>query len=273
MKRNRLALSALALLCLVSAGVRAATDDQKLTGDEIVAKHLAAVGGREALAKIKTRVAVGTVQKESEPEGKLAIMSESPNRLSVFYGFRDFDLRMIYSGTQVSIRPDFTSRQVGNLAEKYREIVASGLMFNSISLYNLLATGAPNELKLEAKGIKKVGGRPAYVVELRRGKESPARLYFDAETFMWVRTDYGKASVSKEMGAFTNDVVNQSAGEATIDFYIETSDFRVVDGVKLPFKFQQVMTSPIMREKSVGTITGSIREYQHNVKIDPGMFR
>jgi hypothetical protein len=90
---------------------------------------------------------------------------------------------------------------------------------------------------------------------------------------MWVRTDYGKVSFSRELRGFTNDVVNQAGSEITIDFYIETSDFRDVDGVKLPFKFEQVMTSPILRQKSVGTITGTIREYQHNIPIDPKMFQ
>lgn len=273
MKRVTSAWVPLMLLLCLHPATLASASEQKLTGDEIIARHLAAVGGKEALAKIKTRVATGTVRKESEPEGRLAIMSEAPNRLSVFYGFRDFDLRMIFDGKRASIRPDITTRQVVNIVDKYREMLASGLMFNSISLYNLLAASAPGELKLEAKGTKKVGGRPAYVVELKRAKGDAARLYFDAENFMWVRTDYGKASASKEMGAFTNDVVNQGGSELTVDFYIETSDFREVDGVKLPFKFEQVMTAPILRQRAVGTITGTIREYQHNIKIDPAMFQ
>jgi outer membrane lipoprotein-sorting protein len=274
MKHRRLAQAVLLALLVCAAGVAAAGDEPKLGGDEIVAKHLAAVGGREALAKFKTRVAVGTVKKENEPEGKFAVMSEAPNRLSVFYGFRDYDLRMIYDGRQALIRPDFPARQVGDtIADKYREILSSGLMFNSVSLYNLLTQQPAGELKFEAKGTKKVAGRPAYVVELKAGKGTRMRLYFDAENFMWVRTDYGSVHLSQAMGEFTNDRVNQGGSEATVDFYIETSDFRDVDGVKLPFKFQQVMTAPVLREKSVGTITGTIREYRHNVEIDPKMFR
>ena len=121
--------------------------------------------------------------------------------------------------------------------------------------------------------MKKVGGRQAYLVQAKPAKGSAMKLYFDAENFMWLRTEYGSASVSKEMGGFTNDVVNQGGSETTVDFYIETSDFRDVDGVKLPFKFEQVMTAPILHQKAVGTIVGTIREYIHNGDIDPKMFQ
>ena len=270
MKRGYVPFLLLSLLVVPLVNVIGQVD-QKLTGDEIISKHLAAVGGREALAKFKTRVAVGTVRMESEPEARFAVMSE-PNKLSVFYGFRDFDLRMVYDGKTAWVRPAMP-RQVANLTDKYQQMLASGLMFNSMSLYNLIESSHPGELKFEAKGLKKVDGKPAYVVQLKPAKGSAARLFFDAESFMWIRTEYGSASVSKEIGGFTNDIVNQGGSETTVDFYIETSDFREVDGVKLPFKFVQVLTSPILRQKAIDTISGSIREYLHNGNIDPKMFQ
>ena len=271
--RHKFLAAFLALACSVCVAAAASGDDEKkLTGDEIIAKHLAAVGGREALARLKTRIALGTIKKESEPEGRMAIMSEAPNRVSAYYNFRDLDLRMIYDGDKAFIRP-ILPRNLQEIGDKYHDMLASGLMFNQMSLYNLIAAGAPGEWKIEAKGMKKIDGRQAYVVQLKPKKGDAMKLYFDAETFMWVRTDYGRASLSKEMGAFTNDVVNQGGSEVTVDFYIETSDFRDVDGVKLPFRFEQVMTAPILKQQSVGTIVGIVREYQHNVKIDPRMFQ
>ncbi|MGI8835426.1 MAG: hypothetical protein ACR2H4_02170 [Pyrinomonadaceae bacterium] len=270
MKRGYFPL--LLLLLLVASLVTAVGQgEKKLTADEIISKHLEAIGGREALARFKTRVAVGTVRKESEPEGPLAVMSE-PKRLSVFYGFRDFDVRMVYDGSNAFIRPAMP-RGIANITDKYHQILASGLMFNDMSLYNLVSASKAGELKLEEKGMKKIGNRPAYIVQVKPLKGSAVKLYFDAENFMWIRTEYGSASVSREIGSFTNDIVNQGGSETTVDFYIETSDFREVDGVKLPFKFVQVVTSPILRQKAVGTIAGTIREYMHNGDIDPKMFQ
>jgi hypothetical protein len=251
--------------------------DQKLSGEQIIQKHLDAVGGREALAKLKSRIAIGTVRKEDEPDSQMVIMSEAPNRVSAFYALRDYDLFMIYDGSKAIIRP-VMPKNVSTITDKYVEILGSGLMFNSISLYSLMTAGEITGLSPEAKGMKKVGGRQAYVVQVKTPK-GPMRLYFDAENFMWVRTDYGKASVSaglRETGgnrAVLNQMKNEGGSETTVDFYIETSDFRDVDGVKLPFKFVQVLTSPILRKSAVGTITGTIREYRHNEPIDPKMFQ
>ncbi|MGH9764965.1 MAG: hypothetical protein ACREAC_29360, partial [Blastocatellia bacterium] len=111
------------------------------------------------------------------------------------------------------------------------------------------------------------------VVELKREHGHPIQLFFDAETFMWVRTDYGEVRLSEQMQQFTNDVTSHSEDEVNDDFYLDTWDFRDVDGVKLPFKFEQVVSTPILKQRPVGTITGVITEYRNNAPIDPKMFQ
>src|SRR5437870_2705188 len=265
-------LRILGFVLLLVAASAAFAQDQKLTGEQIIEKHLEAVGGRAALAKIKSRIALGTVKKESEPEAQMAILSESPDRFVFFCAFRDYDLHMIYDGKKAALRPTMP-RNVSHITDKYEDMISSGLMFNSISLYNLIANRSLVDLKPEAKGAKKIGGRQTYVVQVRTEK-GPMKLYFDAETFMWVRTEYGKASVSsglRETGGSTaalNQSNNAGGGETTVDFYTETSDFRDVDGVKLPFKFVQVVTYPLLVKSAVGTITGTITEYRQNEPID-----
>src|SRR5207253_2897276 len=239
-KHRTISLLILLSLCGLASG------QDKLTGNEIINRHLAAVGGREALAKLKTRVALGTVKKENEAEAELAIFSELPNRVSANYRFEKYDWKLRYDGTKVIFFPPI-SRKLYGITDKYNEMLASGLMFNSVTLSNVLTEAESGGVKFEAKGSKKLHGRPAYVVEVKRGKGDAFRLYFDAEDFMWVRTDYGRVTISKQMGAFTNDVAFHGEDEIGIDFYIETSDFRNVDGIKLPFKFEQVITYPILQ--------------------------
>src|SRR5438552_14342184 len=88
----------LGFVLLIIATSVAAAQDQKLTGEQIIERHLEAVGGRAAIAKIKSRIALGTIKKESEPEAQMAILSELPDRFVFFCAFRDYDLHMIYDG-------------------------------------------------------------------------------------------------------------------------------------------------------------------------------
>jgi hypothetical protein len=263
-------------LCLIVLVLQVAAsrpdDKQAPTGPDIVNKHLEAVGGKAALSKLKTRVAIGSVRKENETDANLAIMSEAPNRVSAMYVFKDYTWQLTYDGSKSLFRP-MVSKEASIVEAKQREMVATGAMFNSLSLYNILSQNGPDEPKFEAKGTKKVKGRLAYAVDLKRAKLPTLRLYFDAETYMWVRTDFGSVSYTKGMGSFSNDITQHGEDQTDVDFYFETSDFREVDGVKLPFKFEQVVAFPIIRQKKAGTIVGTIKEYRHNVPIDPKMFQ
>jgi hypothetical protein len=270
MKRRKTFLASFALLILATVAL-AADEKPQLTGAEIISKHLQAVGGKEALAKFKSRVAIGIARKDSDAAVPVAIMSQAPNRVSAIYQFEGYNWQLIYDGGKAIFRPTI-SRASAVVMHKYEEMLATGTMFNGASLYNALLAGESAGVKFEAKGTRKVKNHPAYVVEMKPGKGQSLRLYFDTENFMWVRTEYGSVRITKDMSAFTNDVVSKDE-ESTIDFYVETWDFKEVDGVKLPFKLEIVATAPILKQKNVGAITTTINEYRHNIEIDPKMFQ
>ena len=216
-------------------------------------------------------MAIGVAKKDNDASVPVAIMSEAPNRVSAIYQFEGFNWQLSFDAGKTIFRPAIT-RASSVIIQKYEEMLASGTMFNSISLYNALVDAESAGTKFEAKGTKKVRGRAAYVVEMKTAKGQPVRLLFDAENFMWVRSEYGSVRITKDMGTFTNAVGSKDE-ESTIDFYVETTDFKEVDGVKLPFKLEMVATSPILRQRNVGTIVTNINEYRHNIQIDPKMFQ
>jgi hypothetical protein len=263
-------LASLTLVALTAAGF-ASGETPQMTGVEIINKHLQAVGGKEALTRIKSRVAIGVAKKDSDAAVPVAIMSEAPNHVSAIYQFEGYNWQLSYDGSKPAFRP-VINRSQSVVVHKYEEMLASGTMFNSISLYNRLLAGESAGVSFEAKGTKKVRGRPAYVVDMKPSKGQTLRLFFDTENFMWVRTEYGAVRITRDMGTFTNDVVSKDE-EQTIDFFVETWDFKEVDGVKLPFKLEMVATAPILKQKSVGSITATISEYRHNIPIDPKMFQ
>src|SRR2546423_8225152 len=271
MKRFIIFFASLIILLAATAGVGTSDDKAALTADEIISKHLAAVGGKEALMKFKSRVAIGTDKKENDAAARMAIMSEAPNRVSAIYQFEDYNWQMTYDGGKSILRPVLT-RANAPVMHKYEDMLTTGTMFNSVSLYNALLAGEAAGVKFEAKGTKKIKGRPAYLVNMKRPKHDDVRLYFDTETFMWIRTEYGSVRLTKEMGSFTNAVESKDQ-ESTYDFYVDTSDFKAVDGVKLPYKIEIVATRPLLKHANIGTIVATISEYRHNVAIDPKMFQ
>lgn len=268
---------ALTLLLLLTATNTFAFDDKEtLTAEQIIEKYIAAMGGKETLAKFKTRVATGTVKKDGDAPANFGIMSEAPNRVSMYYQFEKFDWRIIYNGSDSYFRPVLAAsafKQFAPVADKYSDMAKSGFLFNDISLYNVLNSDNLSNFTLKAKGTKKINNRETFVVEAKPKKGDTIKLFFDKETFMWVRTEFGEIRLSKPPGGFTNAIVNRSDEDIAVNFYFEVSDFKEVDGIKLPFKFVQVATVPILSQKTVGTITGTITEYKHNIPIQPEMFQ
>lgn len=261
-----------ALLCVCALTLAAVAREDKLTAEEILKKHLDAIGGKEAATKFKSRIASGTIKKENDPERKFTIASE-PNKIAALFYFQQYDWRLIFDGAKPHTRPEF-NREYGMINNKYQEAIASGLMFNDASLFNVVVNGAAEGAKFEAKGTKKVMGKQAYVVEYRKDKKSsPLRLYFDTETFMWVRTDFGRATLTKGVGQFTNDAQIQEDQSAAVDIYVETSDFREVDGVKLPFQLNFTVTAPIIRNTFFSNLKATITEYKHDMNIDPKVYQ
>ena len=236
MKRLLPGLALLVVLALAAA-TSAADDKDKLSAAEIINKYLAAAGGKDALAKFKSRVAIGTAKKDNDTAAPMAVMSEAPNRVSAIYQFEGFNWQLAYDGGKAIVRPVLT-RANAPIMQKYADMLATGTLFNGMALYNVLAQGDTSGVKFEAKGMKKVKGHSAYTVEMQQNKDK-ALLYFDAENFMWVRTDYGSIRLTKEMTGFTNAVESKDQ-ETTYDFYVETSDFKEVQRREAAVQFVKI---------------------------------
>ena len=92
-----------------------------------------------------------------------------------------------------------------------------------------------------------IGDRPAVVVEGTTAGGSPVKLYFDKQTGLLVH-----------QARFTNTVIGLTPT------HIEYSDYRVVSGVKIPFKWTVTWVD--------GQSTTELTEAQANVAIDAAKF-
>lgn len=234
------------VLVVVSAGSAFAQ-----TADEVVEKHLAALGGRDALNKLTSRKATGTVT-VTTPNGDLSGPFESfakkPNKsrvhisldLSALGAAGTMDLDQRFDGTNgfilnsMSGNTDMPAAQAAN--------VRNNLFPSSLLTYK--ETG----VKLELQPKEDVAGKKAIVLLSTPRSGSPVKMYFDPDTYLLMKSV--TTVTSAEMGSL----------EQTSEF----SDYRTVDGVKVPFH--------LVNSNAAQTVTIKLTTVEHNVAIDDAMF-
>jgi hypothetical protein len=220
------------------------------TADEVIEKSIAAMGGRAAMEKVKTRVMTGTLA-IGTPAGDIAgtveMYAAVPNKQRTVI---KADLSQFGAGQLVvDQRFDGTAGYAMDSMQGNRDITGN-------QLDNLRAQSFPHPfLNYKATGMavklgarEKVGDRDAFVLTFEPTAGSPIKQYVDAETFLPTRA------------VITTDLPQVGKIEQTMD----PSDFRVVDGAKIPFQLRIV--------NSMQTISMTFTKVENNVAVDEKMF-
>lgn len=248
MRKHLLSVSCSLLLVGVIAGVASA---QTLTADQIIENHLKALGGREALAKITSRRATGTVSVETPMGtlgGPLEIVAKAPNKMRA--DFR-IDLTSVGGPGEMVISEMFdgtnglTSNSMqGDTPFSGDRLEAARNNFFPSPLLKYKELG----LTPTIEATQQVNGKTAHVVLMKPKTGPTERIFFDAESFLIVRTS--SSMTLPEMGL--TETVS------------EPSDYRDVDGVKVAFKLTQ----------SAGgqNVTMTFTKVENNVTLDDARF-
>src|SRR5262249_44738239 len=156
------------------------------TADEIIEKHLAAMGGRAALEKVKSRTSTGTIRLTlpvgGEVMGSIETYNQAPNKSR---NLLKIDLSSLGAGQMVQDqRFDGTTGYVIDSLQGNREITGNQLdnMKNAVfpsALLNYKENGT-----VELQGKEKAGERDAYVLVTKPKVGSGVRLYLDAQTYL-----------------------------------------------------------------------------------------
>lgn len=207
------------------------------TADQILDKYLAAVGGAEALRKIKSREEKGTIDAMGM-QSPIEVYSEAPDkRISIFHmqggssvtAFNgEVGWLSIPGGFHRMTRPERESARIdaefyfpARVRELYKEFkVKPGVELNGLETYQVSATGP---------------GRP------------PLQLYFDQKTGLLLRqVRYVVTPLGKN--------------PAQIDY----ADYRETDGVKIPYRWTLARPN--------GAFTINVQQVKQNVPIDEKLF-
>jgi len=220
------------------------------TADEIVEKHLAAIGGRAALSKLTSRVMAGTIAISTpagEFSGPIEIWNQAPNKVRTLI---NLDLSAVGVGKMsIDQRFDGTTGYAIDTLQGNRDITGDQLeaMRNGFFPTPLL-NYKQNGIGIELTGKEKVGDKEAFVLIIKPKTGPSTKSYIDATTFMMIRQ------------IVTADIPPVGALEQTTDL----SDEREVDGVKVAHK--------IVSSSSVQNFTVTISKVAHNGTLDQTQF-
>lgn len=237
--------TAIAVVVLACAQIAAAQ-----TAEEIIDKSIAAMGGRAAFDKIKTRSMSGTITLNTpvgDIPGSIEILNARPNKARTLI---KADLSSVGAGPlTIDQRFDGQNGYVVDTLQGNREMTGN-------QLDNLRNGGFPHAFlnyqdvgfSVKLQGKEKLGNGEAYVLVLEPAKGSTIRQLVDAQTMLPV--------------GFSLTVSVPQMGDVEQTTTLE--DYREVDGIKLPFK----LTS----SSSLQSFTVTLDKVVHNVEADEKLF-
>lgn len=221
------------------------------TAEEIVDKTIAALGGRAAHAKINSRVASGDITLATpigDIKGTIETFNVRPNKTRTVI---KADLSAVGAGPiTVDQRFDGKIGYVLDTLQGNRDMAGGQLDMQRNNSFPLPFLDFKDRgISVRLNGKEKVNDRDAFVLVFEPTTGPAVRSYVDAETFLPIRS-----VVKVEVPQLGQEV------EQTSDL----SDYREVDGIKVPFELRAA--------SSVQNFTVKLNKVEHNVKVDETLF-
>jgi hypothetical protein len=263
--------------------------DQKLTPAELLAKHLEAIGSVEARARVSSMRVKGTclltVRQggSGQVDGEAVMASQGSMNLitmtfnspdypyeSLKYDGKNFIASQFRPGLRTSLAQFFLTNDV-----LFKEGIVGGVLSASWPLLNL----QDKNPKLEYAGLKKVGGRQMNALKYmpRKGSDLKIMLFFDAETFQHLRSEYERTIYTTDqqrIGGASGlpPAARQRSSNARINAVEEFSDFRSEGGLNLPhtYKFELSIQSEV--RPALVDWTFNLTDYTFNVAFNANEF-
>ena len=260
-----------------SSSAKTAAAIDKVTVEELVARHLEAIGTNEARAAVGSRVMVGLshvtfrINGISQAEGKVVMASDGvKNLLSIVFGLNDYPHEMVgYDGKKVTaaqLRPSQYS-VLGNFLLANNNVLKEGLFGGTLSSAWPLLNLKERNPHLKYAGMTKVDNRSLHKLEYipRNGSDLRINIFIDGENFQHVRTDYQQV-ISAQMGNSPETSAQQTA--TTYRMIEEFSDFKNESGLNLPHRYKLQLTIQTRGKTFEGSWDCELSQFIFNKTID-----
>lgn len=231
--------------------VAAMPDKEKMKPEDVVAKHLESIGTVEARRAVRNLVANGTVVFSIRSGGKgqaggvSLIASEGEMNLlkMLFQSSPTYPHELLsYDGKEfgaIHVRPGARS-PLGEFLMSHDAVFKQGLIGGTLSTAWPLLNLAERNPKLDYEGTKKIGDRQTHELRYapRKGTEMKIKLFFDAETFQHVRTEYERTIAASLGGRISTSGASAGKNEVRYKLVEDFSDFRKEGGLTLPHTYK-----------------------------------
>lgn len=244
-------LSTFAVAVVTTSQLGLANSDSKAPGaaqkekplptvDQVLDKYVQAIGGKAMIQKQTSRVSKGTYETPTfNASGTVEVYAKAPNKVA-------FAARI--TGWGVLARGfNGSTGWIHDPENGFQDMPASQLAMSrrDSDFYR------PLKMKqiypgLQAVRLRKVQGREAVILQTPQTGESQ-RFLFDVENGLLIR-----------------EVQTLNGSQGTVNIVTEYSDYRTVDGIKIPFYTRQV--SPGY------TFIIKLNEVKHGVQMDDQRF-
>lgn len=277
-------ISIVSIFLLVAAFILAApeTKAQKLTADEIIAKHLEAVGSAKNRQALKNQVAMGTAKfnvvraKASGTEGQVVFASEGKKTI---LGMKFVDPKYPqdtfgFDGEKAKISFMLPGQRslIGGFLYRHEEVLEYGLLGGVLSsawsLYDLPARKA----KLEADGTRKINNREAHIIDFqpKGGSDVSIKLFFDAETFQHVRSEYIHIVAATQGGSVDSSAGRRGTRETMVE---EFSNFKKEMGLNLPHSYRIYLNRDLASGLTEYEWNMEFSDFYFNQQLDANSFK
>lgn len=276
MKRIAASCALLSLSWLLQA------KEAKLKPEELIEKHLAAIGTPEARAEVKSRMMNGTAEvvfrvgSFGQLSGGSTFASQG-NRVRLALKFPHPEYpgeQLAFDGEDVSVGVIHSGRrsELSQFVHEYDALLKEGLMGGVTSTAWCLLDVKTRQPRMAYNGLKKFEGRELHELRYRPRKglgDFVITLYFEPDTFRHVYTTY-VLKIASYMGA----TPEESARQRDVFYRMreEFGDFRTVDGLTLPHSYKLALTYEGQNQTRLTQWTAAFGEVRHNPELDPSIF-
>ena len=277
-----LACALLAALLPSTAGAKTNADD-KMTAEEVIAKHLEALGPQAARTAARTRIVGGSTRaifKARSTSGAIdgqVVLASDDNKVVLGMKFDASNYpgeRFGFDGKKFTVgylMPGVRS-PLGNFALTNGEIFKEGLVGGTLTSAWALLNLPQRKAKVEYAGTDKVNDRPAHKLKYypNKGSDLKITLFFDAETFQHVRTQYDRV-IGAQLGRGGPES-SASQRETRYKIVEEFGNYKEEGKLKLPHSYKLQLEIDKTGGSSLDRWEMTLDQFAFDQEIDDRMF-